>query len=172
MNAGGHGSDTASVLVEAIIVDLKTAMLSVRSAAGLDLAYRHSNVVDSEIVVQATFATTSGDPAAIEDTIRSITRWRREHQPGGTLNAGSVFKNPSDEAAGAIIERCGLKGSSSGAVGMSDVHANFLVATPDASAFDIYRFVFETRDAVRRLTGISLEPEIRFLGSFDPEVQT
>ncbi len=166
MNAGGHGSDTAAVLEEAIVVDLTTGSLEIRDAEALELSYRHSNLGSSDAVVQATFLTSPGDPGVLEDELRSITRWRKEHQPGGTLNAGSVFKNPLGDAAGRIIDMCGLKGTSVGPVAVSDVHANFLVASRDATADDIHAFVIDIQSKVLRLTGIKLEPEIRFLGSF------
>jgi UDP-N-acetylmuramate dehydrogenase len=166
MNAGGHGSDTAAVLEEAVVVDLRTGSLSKRDVGTLGLAYRCSNLTASEVVVQATFTTVPGDPLELEERLRDITRWRKEFQPGGTLNAGSVFKNPASEAAGAIIDRCGLKGVSVGPVRVSDVHANFLVASQDATADDIRAFVFEIQAKVFEMTEIMLEPEIRFIGSF------
>ena len=168
MNAGGHGSDTAAVLAEAVVVDLESGSLSIRNVEDLGLSYRHSDLTESEIVVQATFITSPGDPAELENNIRAITRWRKDHQPGGTLNAGSVFKNPAGDSAGAIIDRCGLKGTTVGPVGISEVHANFLVASGDATSNDIHAFVFEIQAKVFELTGITLEPEIRFLGSFAP----
>lgn len=166
MNAGGHGSDTASVLAEAIVVDLNTGSLAIRDAGMLELSYRHSNLTPSDVVVQATFNTSPSDPSVLEDELRAVTRWRKEHQPGGTLNAGSVFKNPVGDTAGQIIDRCGLKGTSVGPVAVSDVHANFLVASREATANDIHAFVFEIQSKVLELTGIKLEPEIRFLGPF------
>lgn len=166
MNAGGHGSDTAAVLVGAVVVDLDSGSLSRRDVASLGLSYRHSDLTDTDVVCQATFRTTPGDPDELEANIREITRWRKEHQPGGTLNAGSVFKNPKHDSAGAIIDRCGLKGTTVGPVQVSRVHANFMIATAEATAGDIFCFVREIQAEVHRETGIELEPEIRFLGSF------
>jgi UDP-N-acetylmuramate dehydrogenase len=166
MNAGGHGSDTAAVLIEAVVVDTATGSVTTRDVGDLELSYRHSNVSSSDAVVQATFTTSPGDPQILEAELRSITRWRKEHQPGGTLNAGSVFKNPPQESAGAIIDRCGLKGLSVGPVAVATVHANFLVASREATAKDIQDFVLAIQSNVFELTGIRLEPEIRFLGSF------
>ena len=166
MNAGGHGSDTAAVLDEAVVVNLRNGSLARRPADTLGLSYRSSNLTDSEVVVQATFITTPGDPEELEQRLRDITRWRKEFQPGGTLNAGSVFKNPPSAAAGEIIDRCGLKGTTVGPVRVSDVHANFLVASSAATAADIRAFVYEIQSKVFELTEIRLEPEIRFLGSF------
>lgn len=166
MNAGGHGSDTAAVLDSALIFDVNRRDVTQRTVADLDLSYRHSNLTDDDVVLQATFHTGEIDPADGEAVLRDITRWRKEHQPGGTLNAGSVFKNPEHEAAGAIIDRLGLKGTSIGPVSVSEVHANWMVATKDATAADIFAFVTRIRRAVAVETGIELEPEIRFIGDF------
>jgi UDP-N-acetylmuramate dehydrogenase len=96
--------------------------------------------------------------------MRKITRWRRDHQPGGTLNAGSVFKNPPGEPAGALIDRLGLKGTRVGEVAVSDKHANFFVAGPEATSEDILRLVDKVKDAVFEMTGTKLETEIQFVG--------
>jgi UDP-N-acetylmuramate dehydrogenase len=167
MNAGGHGSDTASVVVSVVVLDATTAELSSRSVDQLGLVYRSSDLVESDVVVQATFRTGTGNVSELESELRGITRWRKENQPGGTLNAGSVFKNPEDVAAGAIIDGLGLKGTSYGPVSVSTVHANFLVAEPQAKAADIHRFVHTIRATVYEETGRLLEPEIRFVGTFD-----
>jgi UDP-N-acetylmuramate dehydrogenase len=166
MNAGGHGSDTAHVLDHAVILNARTAEMVKMTAADLALSYRHSDLTDSDIVVQATFTTSAGDRQSLERELRTITRWRKDKQPGGTLNAGSVFKNPPGDHAGAIIDRLGLKGEGVGAISVSTVHANFMVADSDATAADIYQFVQKIRAIVRDETGIELEPEIRFLGDF------
>lgn len=166
MNAGGHGSDTAAVLASVVVVDSETGELTTRSSEDLDLGYRSSNLADSEIVVQASFSSAPGDPAALLAELRDITRWRKEHQPGGTLNAGSVFKNPADRSAGEIIDSLGLKGLTVGPVRVSEIHANFMVAEPDANATDIWTFVHNIQRTVHERTGILLEPEVKFLGTF------
>jgi UDP-N-acetylmuramate dehydrogenase len=166
MNAGGHGSETSDVLIAARILRVPTRSIDSLGPGDLDLRYRHSNLTDDDIVVQARFATRSVDPAAARAELRAITRWRKEHQPGGTLNAGSVFKNPAGDSAGAIIDRLGLKGTAIGPVAVSEVHANWMVAARSATASDIFSFVQHIRHTVVERTGVDLEPEIRFIGEF------
>lgn len=171
MNAGGHGSDTASVVTSARILRLPGRVVDTVPAADLAFSYRSSGLTDNDIVVQATFATHRIDPEVGRGELREITRWRKAHQPGGTLNAGSVFKNPHGDSAGAIIDRLGLKGTGVGTVTVSDVHANWLVASSEATASDIRRFVERIRQVVAERAGVELEPEIRFIGRFaDDEV--
>ena len=167
MNAGGHGSETADVLIAARILRIPTRSVDSLGPRDLDLRYRHSNLTDDDVVVQARFATRPVDPGAARRELRAITRWRKEHQPGGTLNAGSVFKNPAGDSAGAIIDRLGLKGTAIGPVAVSEVHANWMVAARSASASDIFSFVEHIRRIVSERAGVDLEPEIRFIGRFD-----
>lgn len=166
MNAGGHGSETKEVLGHAVVLDVGRGEVTQRTANDLGLSYRHSDLTDDTIVVQATFLTEPGDSGQLEEELRSITRWRKDNQPGGTLNAGSVFKNPPGQHAGEIIDDLGLRGESIGPVQVSQVHANFMVAATDATADDIFRFVYKIRDIVGYSTDIELIPEIRFLGDF------
>lgn len=168
MNAGGHGSDTAERLITARIVDRRTGAGVERNADQLDLRYRHSNLGPDDIVVAARFRT---DPCTVdvaEQRMREITRWRKEHQPGGTFNAGSVFKNPPGDAAGRLIDAAGLKKFRRGAVWVSEMHANFFVADEHATAQDVWELVWAVRRRVGEATGVWLVPEIRFAGMFEP----
>ncbi|MFH2072873.1 MAG: UDP-N-acetylmuramate dehydrogenase [Actinomycetota bacterium] len=166
MNAGCRGSETAEWLVTARVLDLRTGTIADRDPAELGLSYRHSNLGPTEVVVSASFRTVERPADECESLLREIIRWRRDHQPGGTLNAGSVFKNPEEGPAGKIIDELGLKGLRIGGVSVSRRHANFFVADAGASAQDIHDLAVEVRSRVRRETGILLEPELRFAGRF------
>jgi UDP-N-acetylmuramate dehydrogenase len=163
-NAGCFGSETADVLEVATVVDLSSGDTADLGPTELELSYRQSNVAASQIVLSALFTGRPGDPQDGKDLMREITRWRRDNQPGGTLNAGSVFKNPPEGAAGEIIDRLGLKGTRVGDVSVSEKHANFFVAGPDATASDIFDLVQVVKDAVFERSGTKLEPEIQFVG--------
>jgi UDP-N-acetylmuramate dehydrogenase len=167
MNAGGHGRETREVLTSARVADLLGDGLGVdRSVDDLALGYRSSAIGSSDVVVGATFAVEPDDPAACEARISEIVRWRREHQPGGA-NAGSVFRNPPGESAGALIERCGLKDLRIGAAVVSPKHANFIQAEPAATAADVRALVREVQRRVLDETGIQLRPELHFVGFGD-----
>jgi UDP-N-acetylmuramate dehydrogenase len=164
MNAGCHGSDTSDVLVEATVWHLRTGAEGRRGPAELDLSYRHSNLTDDELVLAASFRGVPSTPADEEAAMREVTRWRRETQPGGTFNAGSVFKNPPGDAAGRIIDSLGLKGTSVGGARVSPRHANFIEAEDDATPEDVHARMALVRDEVARRGGVELTPEIRFVG--------
>lgn len=166
-NAGCHGTETCEVLDTAEVLDLRTGVRDHRSPTQLGLAYRHSELRPTELVVAARYHVQPGDREAGERRMREVTRWRKEHQPGGTLNAGSVFKNPPGDAAGRIIDQLGLKGFRIGGAAVSERHANFFVAGPEATPSDVRRLVEEVGRRVEDATGIRLEPEIQLVGEFD-----
>lgn len=166
MNAGGHGSDTAARLIDVTVLDVATRATTTRLQPDLDLSYRHSNLAGGDVVLDARFNTTEQPRAEGEALLRDITRWRKEHQPGGTLNAGSVFKNPAGDSAGRIIDAQGLKGYRRGGVAVSELHANFFVSDREASAQDVWDLVWDVRRQVGEQTGVWLTPELRFVGAF------
>lgn len=163
-NAGCFGREVVDVLVEAEVMSLATGSVEWRDAIGLDLSYRHSAVSSTEVVTIARFRTAAADPERSAGEMKEVTRWRREHQPGGTLNAGSVFKNPPDAAAGAVIDSLGLKGFSVGPVRVSPRHANFIEAEAGATARAVRELIEAVRIRVKEETGRLLEPEIQFVG--------
>jgi UDP-N-acetylmuramate dehydrogenase len=165
-NAGCFGQEVADVLLSASIYDLAQGAAASRNPGELDLSYRRSAVGSFEVVVGATFHAEPGERMDGETRMREITRWRRDHQPGGTLNAGSVFKNPPGDTAGRIIDAAGLKGLTVGGASVSERHANFFVAMPGAKAVDVYRLVREVAARVEAAAGIVLETEIQFAGVF------
>ena len=78
-----------------------------------------------------------------------------------------MFKNPLIQSAGALIDSLGLKGLAVGDVTVSERHANFFVAGPEASSTDIRDLVDVVKDRVYELSDIILEPEIQFVGFDD-----
>lgn len=168
MNAGGHGSDTHEWIIDADILSWSTAEVTTWSRADLDLSYRHSAISGDDLVLSARFRTVTRPVVEGERLLREITQWRRKHQPGGTFNAGSVFKNPSDDSAGRIIDSLGLKGLTIGGASVSHRHANFFEASENARAQDVHDLVAEIRRRVSEETGVDLVPEVRFAGMFDP----
>jgi len=163
MNAGGHGADTSEVIRSARVVELDTAAVRTMTAGALDFGFRHSAIGRRDVVTGAVFAGTPDDPDACGARIDEIVRWRREHQPGGQ-NAGSVFKNPPDDAAGRLIDASGAKGLRIGGAVVSEKHANFFVAEAGTKAADVFALVREVRALVESRQGVRLEPELKLVG--------
>jgi UDP-N-acetylmuramate dehydrogenase len=163
MNAGGHGSDMAATLTRVRVVDLAAGEDGWVPASALDLAYRHSSIGPSQLVVEAELALAPGDAERAEAEIAEIVRWRRANQPGGQ-NAGSVFTNPPDDSAGRLIESAGCKGLRVGTAMVSYKHANFFIADAGGRADDVVALMQEVRRRVHEAHGVWLEPETRLVG--------
>jgi UDP-N-acetylmuramate dehydrogenase len=166
MNAGGHGSDTAAVLVRQRLFDLGAGVAVEDGPQRLALGYRHSSLGPAEVAVWAEFALASGSRAQAEATVADIVRWRRAHQPGGS-NAGSVFTNPPGDAAGRLVEQAGMKGVRLGTARVSEKHANFIQADEDGSADDVRRLIDRVRAVVLETPGVGLVPEVCLVGFDD-----
>jgi UDP-N-acetylmuramate dehydrogenase len=166
MNAGAHGSDISERLTSVTLFDLDDLELRRPPSSDMGFAYRRSSLSEKDLVLDASFELESGDPASIRERMDAFRRHRSATQPGAVQNAGSVFKNPDGDSAGRLVEAAGLKGFRVGGASVSELHANFVMAGDGATAQDVYDLVQSVRGKVLDLSGVALEPEIRFVGSF------
>ena len=167
MNAGAHGGEVADHLTSIRLFDVARRTLEERSAGELGFSYRCSNLTDVHVVVEARWDLPTGDPAAIKDRTEVNRRHRAETQPGAVQNAGSVFKNPPGDHAGRLVEAAGLKGFSVGNARVSELHANFFIAGEGSTARDVFDLVRAVQARVAERSGVQLETEIRFVGTFE-----
>ena len=164
MNAGCHGSDISDSILTVTCFDMQAGVLRTITAEDLELDYRTSAVRQHEVICDASFALSLGDPAASRQEIAEILRWRRENQPGGQ-NCGSVFRNPaSGPAAGFLIEQAGLKGHRHASAQISQKHANFIISDRDGSAEDVLRLMCQVADDIEEKNGIRLQAETVLVG--------
>lgn len=169
MNAGGHGSETARWLDRAMVLRYENGVYSSYSitAGDLGLDYRRSNLGGSDVVLAAEFTFEDGDPGKSKHLMSEVVAWRRENQPGGQ-NAGSVFINPQGDHAARLIETIGLKGFRHKSAEVSTRHANFIQASPNGSADDVFELIWLVQQRVEGELGIRLRTEIKLIG-FDDE---
>jgi UDP-N-acetylmuramate dehydrogenase len=163
MNAGTAEGEMGDVIETVSLLTPAGVALTVDHDQ-MEFGYRAAKVPEKHVVVAATVALRHGEPEKIKAHVRELLERRREHQPSGKPNAGSVFKNPQDEAAGKLIEAAGLKGRSVGGAEVSEKHANFIVNRGGATAADVLRLMEIVREKVLEVHGIRLEPEIKIIG--------
>ncbi|MBW2028458.1 MAG: UDP-N-acetylmuramate dehydrogenase [Deltaproteobacteria bacterium] len=163
MNAGAFGCEFGG-LTEEVRVVLPGGESKTLKAAELEFSYRSLSLPKGAIITMATMRLRPGEPERIALKISRNLRSRRERQPLGYPSCGSVFKNPSGDFAGRLIEESGLKGRKAGGAMISPKHANFIVNTGGARARDFLRLMELARRTVKERTGIELEPEIRVIG--------
>src|SRR6202022_1443798 len=165
-NAGAFGREVKDGLISTDVIDPEGGLHTL-PAADCHFAYRDS-VLKSEkpgwVVRCATFETGEGDPSRIRERIKAVQQHRRQTQPIEKRSLGSTFKNPPGDAAGRLIDACGLKGRRIGGAQISEKHANFIVNLGGASADDVLALMAEMRNRVFERFGIELEPEVRVIG--------
>lgn len=144
------------------------------------LTYRDLATLDVEVVT----------PKKLFETVCGIRRSKLP-DPAKIGNAGSFFKASTvakefaDQikdrypdcpeyhqidgtvkiAAGWMIDRCNLKGSRFGGAAVHDEHAVVLVNKNNATGEDIVNLASFIHKAVLDEFGVSLEPEVRFIGT-------
>lgn len=164
MNAGAGGGDVKQRLVE---VELVLGHMEQRLSAGaLGLGYRTSRLPEGAVVVSATFRLDAGNREAMLEKMKAGLAARKASQPLEFPSAGSVFKNPSGDFAGRLIESCGLKGAREGDAEVSVRHANFIVNRGKATASQVLRLIERVEAAVLGDAGVRLEREVRLAGDF------
>jgi len=131
----------------------------------LAYTYRHSDVPEGAVVIEAVFRGTPGDPAAIGAEMDAIARAREESQPLRSRTGGSTFKNPAGHKAWALIDAAGCRGLTIGDAQVSEKHCNFLLNLGSATSAEIEALGEEVRRRVKEKTHIQLEWEIQRVGT-------
>jgi UDP-N-acetylenolpyruvoylglucosamine reductase len=170
MNANAYGGDLSRVLEWVEISSPRGSER--RRPEELGFAYRSSGLGPREIVARASFALSPADPGAVKETLAEMRAARKAAQPSGVKTFGSTFKNPEDpkaegRSAGVLLDEAGCRGLQVGGARFSGKHANFVENAGDATTADVIALMAEGRRRVRERFGVSLEPEVQFLGEVD-----
>jgi UDP-N-acetylmuramate dehydrogenase len=163
MNAGAYGREVADVLVEATLV-LRDGRIETWSRERFGYTYRHSEVPEGAVVVEALFEGVPGDRTAIGAEMDRIAAEREASQPLRSRTGGSTFKNPPGDKAWRLIDEAGCRGLTIGDAQVSEKHCNFLLNLGNASAAEIEALGEEVRRRVQAKSGILLEWEIQRVG--------
>jgi len=159
MNAGAWGKEICEVLSSVRFLNAAGEFIT-KKRQELAFSYRHLETAQDEIVLSGVFDLHKGVQEEIAALCRDYTKRRKMSQPQRVASAGSFFKNPEGRAAGRLIEQAGLKGFKIGGAMVSEIHANFLINTGNATAKDFYKLMGLVQAEVLKQTGVLLEPEV------------
>ena len=162
MNAGGQAGQIEQVVTHVLIAGPNGAKWLAKDA--FSWGYRSFSCHEPGIVAGARIRLKIADKEEVRNTIRSIMNKRLRSQPVGKRSAGCVFKNPPGSAAGALIDKAGLKGLQVGGAIVSPIHANFIVNQGGARAQDIVDLIRVIQERVFSIFHVLLQPEIRAIG--------
>lgn len=169
MNAGAYDGEIKQVLISAIVID-REGELHTLDNEELELGYRSSILQKKDLcLLEATMKFNKGNKEQILEKIHDLNSRRQEKQPLDKHSAGSTFKRPEGYFAGKLISDAGLKGYQIGGAAVSEKHCGFLINKEDATAKDFMTLIKEVIRIVDDKFGVVLEPEVKFLGTFDSE---
>jgi UDP-N-acetylmuramate dehydrogenase len=166
MNAGAYGWCMRDVVREVEIVEAVGPRWV--SADDLEWGYRFCRLPQRSVVTAARIGLTPSDCSVVLECQRGLLRQRREKQPRSVRTFGSTFKNPPGQHVGRLVEAAGLKGLRRGGAEVSSVHGNFVVNLGDATTADVLALMTLMKQGVERMSGITLEPEVKLLGASFP----
>lgn len=166
MNAGCYGSETWSIVHQALTID-RAGVTHVRNAAEFVASYRHIEMpVRDEWFLGAWFKLDVGDANQSLKKIKNLLATRLASQPLNLPSAGSTFRNPQGDFAARLIEASGLKGYQIGGAQVSPKHANFIVNVGECTALDIEMLIKYMKDTVLEKQGVVLQQEVRVIGEY------
>lgn len=161
MNAGAYGGELGDVMFRCDHID-KDGSKGSLEGDDLKLSYRHSAYYENGCVITgAYFKMQKADKEEIKAKMTDYMSRRRDKQPLEYPSAGSTFKRPEGNFAGALIEQCGLKGTSVGGAEISTKHAGFVINKGGATCKDVLDLCKKVADTVKAEKGIDLEMEVR-----------
>ena len=163
MNAGTAQGDMSDV-IDSVTLMSPAGESVLRQRDEMAFGYRTASVPAGHAILDAKVILRFDDKDRIRSRVKEIIDKRKARQPLGLPNAGSVFKNPQDEAAGRLIESAGLKGLTVGRAQVSEKHANFIVNLGGATAADVIKLMETVKARVLEMHQVRLEPEIRIIG--------
>ena len=162
MNAGAFGGETWTSVLSVEVINRRGEIFQ-RGRDSYAVSYREVHGPAGEWFLAAKFQFDPARPTS-PDGVRALIRDRQAKQPLGLPSCGSVFRNPTGDFAGRLIEAAGLKGFRLGGAQISEKHANFIINTGHATAADIEALILHVQRTVADQGGIKLIPEVHIIG--------
>ncbi|MEE9213487.1 MAG: UDP-N-acetylmuramate dehydrogenase [Thermodesulfobacteriota bacterium] len=162
MNAGANCGEIKDVTERVWIWDGNKEVPIDR--ADINFEYRKSNLPENCVITKALFQLKISSKEKVERKVKDYLDKRSKTQPIKYTNTGSIFKNPPQEPAGKLLEELGLKGFKIGGAKISEIHANFIINSGNASTNDILELIEFAKKQALAKRGINLETEVRIIG--------
>ena len=168
MNARCYGGEIYNVLasVEVVEPDGKTTTYTPRPE---DFGYKRSPFMKwAGIMTSVSFKLEPGDATVLWQRMQEHQADRRAKGHFAWPCAGSIFKNNRDfgSPSGVIIDSLGLRGFQIGGAKVSDLHANIVVNTGNATAAELRAVIEHVQSEVKRRLGYELEREVLYVGDW------
>jgi len=161
MNAGiAQDNRSIAELVESVTVMDYRGNRKILNKKDIRFGYRTSSL-SKYIILSALIKLNRKNKEQINDKIKAYLKYRKLTQDLSKPSAGCIFRNPTGNSAGRLIDLCGLKGKRIGGAGVSLKHANFILNLENAAARDVLQLTDLIKKEVRKKFNIDLKPEIK-----------
>lgn len=150
MNAGAYNSSLSEIVESVEVIDENYKLVTLNNE-DLNFSYRDSIFKKNKnyVIVATRMKLVYGEREEILERINKRRLKRLETQPLDMPSAGSVFRNPENLHAGALIEQANLKGYNINGAMVSEKHANFIVNSGNAKGEDIVRLIEKIQNDVK-----------------------
>lgn len=163
-NAGAYNCQLLDYVSSVTILDENFDIITL-NYENITYGYRTSMFKEKKncIIVSAKLYLKEGNKEESLKVVQERRLRRSMTQPLEYPSAGSVFRNPVGDAAGRLIEICGLKGYSIGGAEISNKHANFIINKGNATSEDVIELINLVHDTVLEKTGVDLIKEQEYI---------
>ena len=142
MNAGAYTHSLEEIVESVEVLNPDNEIITLTNK---DINFKYRDTIfknkKNYIIISAKLKLKKGNKQEILELIDKRRKRRIETQPLEYPSAGSVFRNPDNLSAGALIEQAGLKGYSIGGAMVSKKHANFIINYDNATGKDIINLI-------------------------------
>ncbi|MBU1627882.1 UDP-N-acetylmuramate dehydrogenase [bacterium] len=130
----------------------------------INFGYRECSIPKNHVIVGISVKLQKERKEKVREKMKGIMKEKAQNQPLKSKSAGCIFKNPSEERVGSLIDSLNLKGCKIGGAIVSEKHANFIINNGTARASDVHDLISHIKEKVLLKKGINLETEINFVG--------
>ena len=166
---GGSKRKSISRNIETIISLLPNGTQRIRARRDIEFSYRHSEFqTNNEVITKVILNLDFGKKDKIRSDIYNILQNRSRKFPRKLPTCGSTFVADAKlydthGPPGKIIENLGFKGYKIGGASVSDLHANFIVNTGNATATDVLTIIRDINRSLKIETNHTLLAEVRYV---------
>ena len=165
MNAGAYGGEVKDVITAVCALDSQGNQVTL---TGEECEFEYRKSVFSKngfVILGAEFSLKEADAGECVRTAKEFMQRRIDKQPLDYPSCGSTFKRPEGYFAGALIEEAGLRGFEMNGAAVSEKHAGFVINKNGAGTNEVLALMRYVREKVYENSGVTLEEEIKLLGT-------
>lgn len=176
MNAGAFGGETWNHVISVEVINRDGEIIH-RSKNDYLVSYRAARLKNNLLINNTSeewfisgvlfFSFSDTTSKDLQEEVKLLLQKRKKTQPIGTLNCGSVFKNPVNDFAARLIDLSRLKGERVGGAMVSEKHANFIINLGNATAADLEKLIYFVQERVFMEHNVLLDLEVKIIGKSD-----